>query len=45
MKVKKVRIGYFFDDKTKQGTITAYVVGSNDNTILGFNSGKGSSRF
>ncbi|EJR03708.1 hypothetical protein E0M25_12965 [Bacillus mycoides] len=42
MKVKKGENWIFsFDDKTKQGTITAYVVDSNDNTILEFNSGKG----
>lgn len=29
------------DDKTKQGTIKAYVLDSNDNTILEVNSGKG----
>ena len=32
---------FSFDDKTKQGTIIAYVVDSNDNTILEFNSGEG----
>ncbi len=41
-KVKKGENWIFsFDDKTKQGTIIAYVVDSNDNTILEFNSGEG----
>ncbi|WP_369903654.1 hypothetical protein [Bacillus manliponensis] len=42
MKVKKGENWIFsFDDKTKQGTITAYVVDSNDNKILELNSGRG----
>ncbi|EEL35060.1 hypothetical protein [Bacillus toyonensis] len=42
MKVKKGENWIFsFEDKTKQGTITAYVVDLNDSTILEFNSGKG----
>ncbi|PGX05414.1 MULTISPECIES: hypothetical protein [unclassified Bacillus (in: firmicutes)] len=42
MKVKKGENRIFsFDDKTKQGTIIAYVLDSNDNTILELNSGKG----
>lgn len=42
MQVKKGENWIFsFDDKTKQGTIIAYVVDSNDNTILELNSGKG----
>ncbi|MBY0599526.1 hypothetical protein [Bacillus bingmayongensis] len=41
MKVKKGENWVFsFDDTTKQGTITADVVDSNDNTILEFNNGK-----
>ncbi len=31
--------------KTKQGTIIAYVVDSNDNTILEFNSGEGEKKY
>ncbi|PEF77344.1 hypothetical protein CON80_31990, partial [Bacillus toyonensis] len=42
MDVKKGESWIFsFDDKTKQGTIKAYVLDSNDNTILEVNSGKG----
>ncbi|MBO1628518.1 hypothetical protein [Bacillus arachidis] len=42
MKVKKGENWIFsFDDKTKQGIIIAYVVDSDDNTILELNNGKG----
>lgn len=42
MKNKKGENWIFsFNDRTKQGNIIAYVVDSNDNTILEFNSGKG----
>ncbi|WIY63386.1 hypothetical protein [Bacillus arachidis] len=41
MEVKKGENWVFsFDETTKKGTITAYVVDSNDNTILEFNNGK-----
>jgi len=41
MEVKKGENWVFsFDETTKKGTITAYVVDSNDNTILEFNNVK-----
>ncbi|MEY8351669.1 hypothetical protein AALF16_26100 [Bacillus cereus] len=45
MKVKKGESWIFsFDDKTKQGTIKASVLDSNDNTILEVNSGNGENK-
>ncbi|MEM5687470.1 hypothetical protein AAHB49_18870 [Bacillus cereus] len=41
MEVKKGENWLFsFDETTKKGTVVAYIVDSNDNTILEFNNGK-----